>query len=205
MEGNIGEIRMFAGNFNPKYWAYCQGQLLTIADNTALFSILSNTYGGDGTTNFSLPDFRGRVAVGVGQGTGLSNNITLGQAGGAEDHALSTSEMPAHTHTVTVTAGTGTSSATATLNAFNTPSTKMDPTGNYIGASRTATAAAFVDGTVGTIAAMNAGSITIDNISAALPNVAINNAGSGTAFSLMQPFLGMNYIICVNGVFPTRN
>ena len=81
MEGTIGEIRMFAGTFAPRNWAFCNGQLLSIAQNTALFSILGTTYGGNGQTTFALPDFRGRSAVGTGQGPGLSS-ISLGEQAG---------------------------------------------------------------------------------------------------------------------------
>lgn len=87
----IGEIRMFAGNFAPKNWAFCDGSLLAISQNTALFSILGTTYGGDGTTNFALPDFRGRVVVGAGQGAGL-NNVELGEKGGPEQVNITPSE-----------------------------------------------------------------------------------------------------------------
>ena len=87
MEGYIGEIRMFAANFAPKYWAYCSGQLLPIAQNQALFSILGTTFGGNGTTTFSLPDMRSRTAIGVGQGPGLSN-IVEGQSMGTENNTL---------------------------------------------------------------------------------------------------------------------
>lgn len=87
----IGEIRMFAGNFAPKNWAFCDGSLLAISQNTALFSILGTTYGGDGTTNFALPDFRGRFIVGAGQGAGL-NTVELGEKGGPEQVNIAPSE-----------------------------------------------------------------------------------------------------------------
>src|SRR5215510_651071 len=97
MEGTIGEIRMFAGNFAPRNWAFCAGQLMSISQNTALFSLLGTTYGGNGQTTFALPDFRGRVAVGTGQGPGLPN-ITLGEVSGEPTHTLISTEMPSHTH-----------------------------------------------------------------------------------------------------------
>ena len=93
----IGQITLFAGNFAPRGWAFCNGQLLSIAQNTALFSILGTTYGGNGQTTFALPDLRGRVPVHAGQGPGLSN-YDLGQQGGAESVTLTTAQMPAHTH-----------------------------------------------------------------------------------------------------------
>src|ERR687894_2069634 len=97
MEGYIGQIVLFAGNFAPRGWAFCHGQILSIAQNTALFSILGITYGGNGQTTFALPDLRGRTPVGAGQGPGLTNRI-LGGSAGAETHTLLVSELPAHTH-----------------------------------------------------------------------------------------------------------
>ncbi|MGC4087610.1 MAG: tail fiber protein [Polyangiaceae bacterium] len=98
MEPFIGMIIVFAGNFAPRGWALCNGQLLPIAQNTALFSILGTTYGGDGRTTFALPDLRGRVPVHPGQGPGLSN-YSLGQVSGTETVTLTTQNLPAHTHT----------------------------------------------------------------------------------------------------------
>src|SRR5215204_3802779 len=96
-EGTIAEIRLFAGNFAPRSWAFCQGQIMSIAQNTALFSILGTTYGGNGQTTFALPDFRGRVAVGAGGGPGLVN-ISLGEVSGEPTHTLIRQEMPSHNH-----------------------------------------------------------------------------------------------------------
>jgi len=95
----IGEIRLFGFNFAPVGWAMCQGQLLSISQNTALFSLLGTTYGGNGTTNFALPDLRGRVPLSMGQGTGLANYV-LGQSAGAETTSLSAAQLPTHTHTL---------------------------------------------------------------------------------------------------------
>ena len=93
----IGEIILFAGNFAPRGWAFCQGQILSIAQNTALFSILGTTYGGNGQTTFALPDLRGRVPVGTGQGPGLPS-VNLGEQAGEPAHTLIATEMPAHNH-----------------------------------------------------------------------------------------------------------
>jgi microcystin-dependent protein len=99
-EPYIGEIRMFAGDFAPVGWALCNGDLLLIAQNSTLFSILGTTYGGNGVTTFALPDLRGRLPVGRGPGPGLPSNRVLGQAGGAETVALTTAQSPSHSHTV---------------------------------------------------------------------------------------------------------
>ena len=95
----VGEIRAFPFNFAPKGWAMCNGQLLSISQNTALFSLLGTTYGGDGKSNFALPNLQGRVGIHMGQGPGLSNYVE-GQTGGEENHTLLLSEMPVHAHAV---------------------------------------------------------------------------------------------------------
>lgn len=181
MEGYIAEIRMFAGNFAPRSWAFCQGQLMSIAQNTALFALVGTTYGGNGQTTFGLPDFRGRVAVGTGQGPGLFN-IDLGEMAGVNTTTLIITNLPAHNHTVT---------GTATLKGNNDAPNSTDPTGRYLAASNIYTNQA------GDLANMNAGAIGL-NLTTAI-------AGNNQPFSIMQPYLGMNYIICLEGIFPSRN
>ncbi len=95
----VGEIRMFAGNFAPRGWAYCDGQLLAISQNDALFSLLGTIYGGDGRTSFGLPDLRGRIPVHAGTGPGLSNR-RLGAKSGVENVTLTTNQLPSHTHPI---------------------------------------------------------------------------------------------------------
>jgi microcystin-dependent protein len=102
----VGEVRVFAGNFPPSGWAFCNGQLLPISQNTALFSLLGTYYGGDGLSTFALPDLRGRVPIHPGQGPGLTHR-TLGETGGTETHVLTMAEMPAHTHTVAASSANG--------------------------------------------------------------------------------------------------
>lgn len=180
MEGTIGEIRMFAGNFAPRSWAFCQGQLLSIAQNTALFSILGTTYGGNGQTTFGLPDFRSRTAVGTGQGPGLSN-ISLGEQAGQETVTLLTTQMPAHTHAT---------SGSLAMGAKNGAGDSISPTGNY---------PAVVAGT-------NLYSTTQDAQMAPLNgSLTVGVAGGSQPFSVRDPYLGMNYIICLEGIFPSRN
>jgi microcystin-dependent protein len=113
----LGEIRLFPYNFPPRGWAFCQGQILSIAQNTALFSLLGTTYGGNGQTTFGLPDLRGRAAVSSGQGPGLAS-YTLGELGGVENVTLIASQMPQHNHTVAVN---------------NSGSSTGRPSGNYPG------------------------------------------------------------------------
>lgn len=110
----IGEIDWFAGNFAPRGWAFCDGQLLSISQNTALFSILGTTYGGDGRTTFGLPDVRGRTLIHAGSGPGLTTR-RLGEKGGSEEETLTTAKMPSHSHTLRASDG----SATAKVPAGN--------------------------------------------------------------------------------------
>lgn len=106
MEPFLGQIQAFGFNFAPRGWAMCQGQLLPISANTALFSLLGTTFGGDGRTTFALPDLRSRSIVGMGQGPGL-DNITWGERGGAISHTMTVAQMPNHTHNIGVTSETG--------------------------------------------------------------------------------------------------
>ena len=180
MEGTIGEIRMFAGNFAPRTWAFCSNQLLPIAQNTALFSILGTTYGGNGQTTFALPDFRGRVAVGTGQGPGLAN-ITLGQLSGTTSVTLTTGNMPAHTHPLTGTVSPqGNQGATGLSN---------DPSNRRLAGTNIFTGAAT----------------DLATMAPAVSTLAIGVTGGSQPFSIMPPYLGMNYIICLFGIFPSRD
>jgi len=105
----IGEIRLFAGNFPPAGWAFCQGQLLPISENETLFQLIGTTYGGDGENTFALPDLRGRVPMHQGQGPGISSYYVLGETGGAETVTLTTQQIPQHQHALLASDGPGTS------------------------------------------------------------------------------------------------
>jgi len=191
----IGQIMMVGFNFAPQSWALCNGQLLPISQNTALFSLIGTNYGGDGRSTFGLPDLRGRAPIHQGQGPGLSAR-NMGQAGGIESVTLSQLEMPSHTHNanlnlnVSVTsalkasAGLGGGTATAAGNALgqietiyseNTPDQTMD--------------AASIDSTV-----TDGGS-----------GVAVNPAGGSRPHQNMQPFQVVNFVICLYGIFPPRS
>jgi microcystin-dependent protein len=176
----LGAIFIFAGNFNPRGYMLCQGQLLPISQYTALFSILGTTYGGNGTTNFALPDLRARTPIGQGTGPGLQP-ITLGEQAGAQSVTLLATQMPAHNHQCTVT-----------LNAAADGRPSSDsPSGAVLDSgSGTSFFAAAPDGTT-----MNAG--------AATAQVAL--AGGNQPFSVQNPYLGINYIIAIEGIFPSRN
>lgn len=180
----IGEVTLFAGNFAPRNWANCEGQLIAIAENQALFSILGTTYGGDGRTTFGLPDLRGRVPVGVGSGPGLAS-IRQGQKWGQEEVALNASNLPPHTHSVSSTLNVATPEKRPSMNAD----------GNILasGSPKMATEAVYTDAPV-------SGAMRSDAISNT-----VSQTGGGTSFSVRNPSLGMRYIICMQGVYPSRN
>jgi microcystin-dependent protein len=180
MEGMIGEVRMFAGNFAPKNWAFCQGALININSNTALFSILGTTYGGNGTTNFALPNLASRVALGRGQGPGLEE-YDLGQVGGSESVTLLTQQIPVHNHL-----GIGTYAPPAN----STSADESNPTGGYM--AKSGVGDLYASGSNGSMGATPV-------------NLQIGPSGGSQPHNNQQPFLGMNYVICMYGIYPSRN
>lgn len=206
MEGMIGEIRLFGGNFSPRAWTYCAGQILAISSNTALFSILGTTYGGDGKVTFGIPDLRGRVAMGSGNGPGLTPR-PLGQHGGATTTTLTTLTMPIHTHSV---GGGGTVAISGSVNAEmkvnGTDGSLMDPTGNYLGFETAGNE--FYSSAATSPSTLNQAAITVNtsDLQVHLPQgLQLGNTGSGIPYNNMQPYLGLAYIICVQGYYPSRN
>ncbi len=162
----IGEIRIFAGNFAPNSSAFCDGQLLQIAQNTALFAIVGTLYGGDGRTTFGLPDLRGRAPMHAGSGPGLTSR-TLGERAGAE--TATAAQMPSHRHT---------------LQGVDADAQTTDPTGNRLATS-------------------NEDNYDDQNV----PNVPMSSLATGSfaeqAHDNMQPYLTLNFIIALNGIFPS--
>ncbi len=174
MDPFLGEIRLFAGNFAPRGWAFCGGQLLSISQNTALFSLLGTSYGGDGRTTFGLPDLRGRVPVHEGQGPGLTRR-DLGEQSGSETVTLLATELPAHTHALAAT----TSNATSQVARGNLP------------------AFTYTDAVTTLYANEDGGSV-------AMAPGAIAPSGSGLPHDNRMPTLALNFIIALQGVFPSR-
>lgn len=175
----LGEIRMFGGNFAPAGWMFCNGQTLAISEWSALFALIGTFYGGNGTTTFNLPDFRGRLPIHQGQGPGGLSPYVTGQSGGVENVALNATQMPQHSHALMA------STATATLTS---------PTNNVTGAASQTPLATTLYTKPGTPA-------TVGNL---LPQ-SVGNNGSGLPHSNMMPFLCVNFIIAMEGVFPSRN
>lgn len=172
----IGEVQMFAGNFAPRNWAFCNGQLLPISQNTALFSILGTTYGGDGRTTFGLPDLRGRVVIHDGSGTGPGlSPYNLGQTGGVETVTLNQNEMPNHTHADQVSA----------VDPVDSGQESVNPTGNYW--------------------AQGEGYANANNTQMSSATVPLGAAGGSQAHTNIAPYNTVNYIICLFGTYPSRN
>ena len=207
MQGTTGEIGIFAGNFAPRGWSLCQGQLLAISNYSSLFSILGTTYGGDGRTSFALPDFRGRIPIDAGQGAGLTNRL-LGQRGGTETQAITQAQMPAHSHSFNVSAVIYPIGDNDTSSSYSTNT----PEGNYFGAgtdmyyhqNNTTMGPTSFDLNL-TGAQIEIGSTGGISSSSSSGNGSNGNEEKGYAFSIIQPYVVLNYIICSTGLYPSRN
>jgi microcystin-dependent protein len=186
----LGEICMFAGNYAPSGWHFCDGSLLPISANQALFSLLSTYYGGNGTTNFALPDLRGRFPLGAGSVQGLSPR-QLGDKAGAEKLTLQAPNMPAHAHPIVPT-----KPITATLKALNDAANLSSPEEAWI-----ATPGTNVFRESGSPIPMSSGSISVDasGISSTQP------VGQGTPVDSMPPFQAISFIIATTGIYPPRD
>ncbi|MEZ0611771.1 phage tail protein [Fibrella sp. WM1] len=171
----IAMIGLFGFNFEPRGWAFCDGRLLPISQNSALFALIGTFYGGNGTTNFALPDLRGRAPIGQGQGPGLTPR-TIGEASGSETVTLLQSQMPAHNHLMNVSGSGG---------------TQNSPSGTFL--------AVAVDSSEQAI------NIYGTTPSATANPQAIGVAGGTQPHQNMQPYLAMNYCIALEGIFPSRN
>jgi len=179
MESYIGTICIFGFNFAPKNWAFCNGQLIAIQSNTALFSLLGTTYGGNGTTTFGLPNLQGRVANSQGQGAGLSDYV-MGELSGTDSVTILSSNMPAHNHTVSLS-----------LNANATASSGNNPSGTFPG---------LAGGTTKLYNTAATGGVFMTN-----PTVTIGASGGNQPIAISNPTLIMNYCICLYGIYPARN
>ncbi len=174
----VGVIFAHAGTFAPANWALCQGQVQSIANNETLYTLIGTTYGGDGQTTFNLPDLRGRLPVGQGQGPALSNYV-IGQASGTEQVNILSNQMPSHNHLVNVVNSAGNAA---------TPASNTYLAGAYSGSGSSG---------------LNFYSTGTPN--ATLGASSIGVAGSSIPISILQPVLATNYIIALYGVYPSRN
>lgn len=213
----IGEIKMFAGNYAPVGYALCQGQLLTVNQNQALYAIIGTTYGGNANTNFNLPNMGGRVPVGtgplVGDSTGTYTVNNAGQKGGVLNSQLTVANLPAHNHTATftpsgqgavdVSVNVGTSSGAAMVN----PSAGSTVYLTSVEASTTGGDGVTINGlyasSIGSPSA-KLGGVQVSG-SASAGTVTVGVTGSGAAFSNVQPYLGVSFIIALEGLWPQRS
>lgn len=173
----VGEIKMFGGNFAPYQYALCNGQIMPIQQNQALFTILGTSFGGNGQTNFALPDLRGRAPMHTGQSPG-ANNINLGESGGTPSTTMSVNQMPNHSHPIMVsTGGASADKGSSALMLAQSATSDLTPV-NIYGAASTNVA----------LAAQSCGAV-----------------GGNLPFSIQSPYLGINMIIALYGIFPSRN
>lgn len=229
MEAFLGTIMPVAFNFAPVGWALCDGQLMSISQNAALFSLLGTQYGGNGTTNFALPDLRGRVAVGQGQGPGMppvqmgemagANYVSL-TLNGAAGFTLTTANMPVHSHAATFT-GSGATPLAAKFHVGTDGGSSPAPTeGGSIAAVKMSgpgvSASLYLPGVLRSTVALADSTITTTGTAGGITGGAVTVADSGGGqpvtipvtvngqVPVTQPYTGVNYIICTQGLFPSR-
>lgn len=192
IEAYLGEIRLFAGNFAPSGWALCQGQQLAINQYEALYALLGTTFGGDGHTNFKLPDLRGRSVIQHGQGPGLTP-LNFGEIGGIENMTLDSRHLPVHNHKATLSP----IDINMTLYAYSEGGDSNSPEGRLLANSVGTDKDFRADGTK---VAMQAGAVS----GFASATVTTETSGSSESFNIRPPYLALNYIICLEGIFPAR-
>jgi microcystin-dependent protein len=168
----VGEFRMFAGNFAPAGWMFCEGQLLPISENETLFQLIGTTYGGDGQSTFALPDLRGRLPIHMGQGPGLGQNYIQAESGGVEQITLTVNQMPSHNHAYL-----------ASLSPADSPS----PQNSVLAVSS------------------NTQVFYSDTPSANMDATMLSSVGGNQPHNNLQPYLCINYIISLFGIFPPPN
>ena len=192
MEGTISNITNFAGNFAPRNWSFCQGQLLAISQYDALFSLLGTSYGGDGRTSFALPNLAGRTSMGTGHGPGLSDRI-IGAQTGSEKVSLTSANMPAHNHAVLVNhaghVGLPVNTSVGDADEVSPGSGVLTNSGSDVYAS-SATSSAVYSGSPLAVYGLE---------------VVIANTGESIGFNNMQPSLALPAIICMFGIYPSRS
>lgn len=167
----IGEIRMFGGNFPPAGWMFCNGQLLPISENDALFTLIGTTYGGDGQSTFALPDLQGRLPIHAGQGPGISQSYLIGEKAGVESVTVTVNQLPIHSHPMLGSAD---------------PASAKGATGNVLGRGP---------------AEVYASEYTPDTLSAQ----SMTPVGGSQPHDNFQPYLCVNFIISLFGIFPSQN
>lgn len=187
MNPYLASIWLFGGNFNPRGFLLCSGQILSISQNTALFSLLGTYYGGNGTSNFALPDLRGRTPIGQGQGPGLSDYV-LGEVVGTENTTLLSNNIPLHSHLINV------------VNTYTSATATSNPSNNFLseGPKQGNLPVSPVDKFYNNVSPLT-------NVSLNPQAIGLNVGGAGLPVNIQQPYLTVTAIICASGVFPARN
>lgn len=199
MDEYIAIIKLFAGNFAMRGYAFCDGRTLGIAQNQAVFALVGTTYGGNGQTTFNLPDLRGRVAIGSTQGVNLPGvgSYQLGQVAGTTNVTILVNNIPAHTHTAVVTPGT------PGVIADNSVANTSNPSGNRLAISPK-TGSGPNASTLNTYTTASANPVSLGSADAQ-PTITIGTTGGNQPISVLQPYNVLNYIFCLEGLFPSRN
>jgi microcystin-dependent protein len=198
----IATIMAFGGNFNPRDWEKCHGQLLSVAENPALYSLLGTTYGGDGRSTFALPDLRGRCGIGDGTGLGCTTRYQ-GQAGGYETVPLSIAQIPAHAHPLADAEISG--NVTCTLHAENADSNQSSAQGNMLAnqGDRIDASTKVYSGNTNAVVDMNSAAVTASHSLTVSGDT--TEVGGDAQHENMPPWLCLNYIIAVDGIYPPRS
>jgi microcystin-dependent protein len=194
MQVYLGSIVAFGFGFTPQGWAQCNGQTLSISQNQALFALIGTFYGGNGTTNFNLPNLQSRVALGQGNGVGLGTYV-IGEVSGSPNASILIANLPAHTHVATV--------APQSIQAGSVAATTTSPAGNnhagaYQGAPARSGGLFVASGSAGPLAALASNTVTGGAVTNAL-------TGSNTPINVQSPYLAINFCIALTGIFPTRD
>ncbi|MFM0594970.1 MULTISPECIES: phage tail protein [Paraburkholderia] len=196
----LGEIRMVGFNFAPVGWALCQGQIVSVSQNSALFALLGTTFGGNGQTSFGLPNFSSRSPVGTGSGPGLST-IDWGEISGNENITLNQLQLPQHTHVATATGGSGTAQVSVPATTATTNPESMPAANAVLGPASASGHAATIYSTATantTLAPFNV------SVQTPAPTVTVAQTGSNAPVPLRNPYLGTTFIIALQGVYPSR-
>lgn len=212
----IGQITIYPFDYAPYQWAFCQGQIMPISQNNALFALIGTLYGGDGTTTFGLPDLRGRMPIGTGTSPAFGINYQIASMGGVPNVTLTNANLPYHTHAATFT-GTGGSTAPLSVqvqvNASTDAATSAAPVNNGYLAAIAKTAITPGPTYAGYRADAGTGTVPLGGINVTASGgggitggtVNVQPTGQGGGFSVMNPFLALNFCIALNGIFPPRN
>lgn len=194
MEAYLGYVMFTAGSYAPRGWSLCQGQLLAVSQSTALYSLLGTTYGGNGQTTFGLPNLGGRTPVGTGQSPGVGHNYQPGEMGGTEQTTIVAAQMPMHVHAIAPQPGPTAVTDNSGGSTTNRPSDGARLGVGYDSSGGEAAPAIYVPA--------SAGGTTVNLAGGAAGTTAV--AGGSQPMSILQPYLAMNAVICIEGLYPSR-